>query len=423
MKNALLKSFFALLVLCNIAFFGYINGVLFDIKGISLSLSEIDFMLIIFAIILVAVLIAFLVYYFKHRDKKDIVTTVEFSSPDDMTPAEVGFLIDGVVDGADISSMLVYWAGKKFIEISKDKKNQKLIRLVDALPEDAKDYEKVLFNKIFGSDKEVFVKEISKKLGSDQTVVNVSTQIEKSVGEKYFDSKTITYRQFFICFFATIFYFAVSYCGIMFYPVSGIFATITTGLFILCSDWVLNYYDYRHKNNAFKGRLISFVCFLILIGAIAAGCMILFIILKLYFEAFFLLAICVVMFFSVLLSRNIRIYTKEGKEKLGKIIGFKEFIDTAEADRIKMMVEKNPNFYYDVLPYAYVLGVSDKWIKNLDVVQNDYPNIVDKKMLASLIVYSILLSTTSIVILNILNVASSGFKSIFRKRKKIKFDF
>lgn len=418
MKNALLKSFFALLVLCNIAFFGYINGVLFDIKGISLSLSEIDFMLIIFAIILVAVLIAFLVYYFKHRDKKDIVTTVEFSSPDDMTPAEVGFLIDGVVDGADISSMLVYWAGKKFIEISKDKKNQKLIRLVDALPEDAKDYEKVLFNKIFGSDKEVFVKEISKKLGSDQTVVNVSTQIEKSVGEKYFDSKTITYRQFFICFFATIFYFAVSYCGIMFYPVSGIFATITTGLFILCSDWVLNYYDYRHKNNAFKGRLISFVCFLILIGAIAAGCMILFIILKLYFEAFFLLAICVVIFFSVLLSRNIRIYTKEGKEKLGKIIGFKEFIDTAEADRIKMMVEKNPNFYYDVLPYAYVLGVSDKWIKNLDVVQNDYPNIVDKKMLASLIVYSILLSTTSIVILNILNVASSGFKSIFRKRKK-----
>lgn len=418
MKNALLKSFFALLVLCNIAFFGYINGVLFDIKGISLSLSEIDFMLIIFAIILVAVLIAFLVYYFKHRDKKDIVTTVEFSSPDDMTPAEVGFLIDGVVDGADISSMLVYWAGKKFIEISKDKKNQKLIRLVDALPEDAKDYEKVLFNKIFGSDKEVFVKEISKKLGSDQTVVNVSTQIEKSVGEKYFDSKTITYRQFFICFFATIFYFAVSYCGIMFYPVSGIFATITTGLFILCSDWVLNYYDYRHKNNAFKGRLISFVCFLILIGAIAAGCMILFIILKLYFEAFFLLAICVVMFFSVLLSRNIRIYTKEGKEKLGKIIGFKEFIDTAEADRIKTMVEKNPNFYYDVLPYAYVLGVSDKWIKNLDVVQNDYPNIVDKKMLASLIVYSILLSTTSIVILNILNVASSGFKSIFRKRKK-----
>lgn len=418
MKNALLKSFFALLVLCNIAFFGYINGVLFDIKGISLSLSEIDFILIIFAIILVAVLIAFLVYYFKHRDKKDIVTTVEFSSPDDMTPAEVGFLIDGVVDGADISSMLVYWAGKKFIEISKDKKNQKLIRLVDALPEDAKDYEKVLFNKIFGSDKEVFVKEISKKLGSDQTVANVSTQIEKSVGEKYFDSKTITYRQFFICFFATIFYFAVSYCGIMFYPVSGIFATITTGLFILCSDWVLNYYDYRHKNNAFKGRLISFVCFLILIGAIAAGCMILFIILKLYFEAFFLLAICVVMFFSVLLSRNIRIYTKEGKEKLGKIIGFKEFIDTAEADRIKMMVEKNPNFYYDVLPYAYVLGVSDKWIKNLDVVQNDYPNIVDKKMLASLIVYSILLSTTSIVILNILNVASSGFKSIFRKRKK-----
>lgn len=418
MKNALLKSFFALLVLCNIAFFGYISNLLLDIKAIVLSLSKIDLMLIILAVILVVVLISFLIYYFKHRDKKEIVTTVEFSSPDDMTPAEVGFLIDGVVDGSDISSMLVYWAGKKYVEISKDKKNQKMTKLVDNLPDDAKDYEKTLFNKIFGTDKEVLVKDISKKLSADQTVTNVVKSIEKNVGDKYFDSRTITYRQFFICFFATIFYFAVSYCGIEFYPISGIFATIATGLFILCADWVLNYYDYRHKNNAFKGRVVSFIFFLILIGAIAAACMVLFILIQFYFEAFFLLAVCVVMFFSVLLSRKIRIYTKEGKEKLGKIIGFKEFIDTAEADRIKMMVEKNPNLYYDVLPYAYVLGVSDKWIKNLDVIQNDYPNIVDKKMLSSLIVYSILLSTTSVGLLNILNIASSGFKSIFLRRKK-----
>lgn len=422
MKNALLKSFFALLVLCNIAFFGYISNLLLDIKAIVLLLSSFDFMLIILAVILAAVLISFLVYYFKHRDKKELVTTVEFSSPDDMTPAEVGFLIDGVVDGSDISSMLVYWAGKKYVEISNDKKNQKMTKLVDKLPDDAKDYEKVLFNKIFGTDKEVFVKNISKKIDSDQTVTNVVKAIEKNVGDKYFDSSTITYRQFFICFFAAIFYFALSYCGVEYYLIFGILAVIMTGLFILCADWVLNYYDYRHKNNAFKGRVVSFVFFLILMGLIAAACFILFMLLGYYFEAFFLLAICVVMLFSVLLSRKIRIYTKEGGEKLGKIIGFKEFIDTAEADRIKMMVEKNPNLYYDVLPYAYVLGVSDKWIKNLDVIQNDYPNIVDKKMLSSLIVYSILLSTTSVGILNILNIASSGFKSVFLGSKKQKFD-
>ena len=261
MKNALLKSFFALLVLCNIAFFGYINNLLLDIKAVVLSLSNFDFMLVVLAVICVVVLICFLIYFFKHRDKKEIVTTVEFSSPDDMTPAEVGFLIDGVVDGSDISSMLVYWAGKKYLAISKDKKKQKITKLVENLPDEARDYEKILFNKIFGSNKEVFVKDISKKLGSDQTVANIVKSIEKNVGDKYFDSRTITYRQFYICFFAAIFYFSVSYCGILFYPISGIFATVATGLFILCADWVLNYYDYRHKNNSFKGRIFSFIFF------------------------------------------------------------------------------------------------------------------------------------------------------------------
>ena len=37
-----------------------------------------------------------------------------------------------------------------------------------------------------------------------------------------------------------------------------------------------------------------------------------------------------------------------------------------EKDRIEKLVMDNPNVYYDILPYAYVLGISDKWINKFE---------------------------------------------------------
>jgi uncharacterized membrane protein YgcG len=48
---------------------------------------------------------------------------------------------------------------------------------------------------------------------------------------------------------------------------------------------------------------------------------------------------------------------------LGEILGFKDFIVVTEEDKIKFMLEDNPELYYDVLPYAQVLGVTDEWEK------------------------------------------------------------
>ena len=38
----------------------------------------------------------------------------------------------------------------------------------------------------------------------------------------------------------------------------------------------------------------------------------------------------------------------------------------AEKNQLEMLVEQNPNYYYDILPYAYVLNVSKKWIKKFE---------------------------------------------------------
>lgn len=419
MKNALLKSFFGIIIFCNIFFFDYITSIFSFIFSFAWSLPGYDVGAIVIAVIGVGLFVSFLVYFFTHRDKSNLVMPVEFSSPDNMNPMEVGFLVDGIVDGSDVSAMLVYWAGEKYIDISNDKNKdkQKITKLVETLPEGDKQYEKVLFSKIFENNKTILVSDISQKFSTDMTITKVSQDVEKEIGDKYFDSKSILYRQLFICLFAFLFYFSFFYFGIIFYIPFGILATVFSALFVACADWVLNYYDYRHKNNVFKGRLVSFVCFIVLMSAICAATVIFFFWIGFYLEGAIMIEICAMMIVVVILSRHIRIYSKDGEKQLGKILGFKNFIQTAEADRIKMLVEQNPNFYYEVLPYAFVLGVSDKWIKHLNVIQSDYPNIVSKKMIGDIIVLSILYSSLAVVFLHILGIAE-GAKSLFKKKKK-----
>lgn len=66
--------------------------------------------------------------------------------------------------------------------------------------------------------------------------------------------------------------------------------------------------------------------------------------------------------------------TKAGNRVYGQILGFKEFIKKAELDRLKMLVEENPSYYYDIMPYAYVLGLSDQWIENFETMHMPEPD-------------------------------------------------
>lgn len=69
--------------------------------------------------------------------------------------------------------------------------------------------------------------------------------------------------------------------------------------------------------------------------------------------------------------------TKYGNEMLGKLKGFKNFLETVEKEKLESLVMKNPNYFYDILPYTYVLGVSDKWIKKFESISLQAPSWYD----------------------------------------------
>ena len=48
-----------------------------------------------------------------------------------------------------------------------------------------------------------------------------------------------------------------------------------------------------------------------------------------------------------------------------------------EKDKLEALVMENPNYFYDILPYTYVLGVSDKWIKKFESISLQAPSWYD----------------------------------------------
>lgn len=80
---------------------------------------------------------------------------------------------------------------------------------------------------------------------------------------------------------------------------------------------------------------------------------------------------------SILLSKLMNKRTLYGAEMLGKIKGFKNFLETAEKDKLEALVMENPTYFYDILPYTYVLGVSDKWIKKFEAISLKAPDWYD----------------------------------------------
>jgi len=60
-------------------------------------------------------------------------------------------------------------------------------------------------------------------------------------------------------------------------------------------------------------------------------------------------------------SRYMPRKTKEGTLLNEELLGFREFIDRAEKDRIEALAKNDPTLFDRVLPFALVFGLEDKW--------------------------------------------------------------
>lgn len=86
-------------------------------------------------------------------------------------------------------------------------------------------------------------------------------------------------------------------------------------------------------------------------------------------------AAVVVAFFTMhVTSPRIDIRTAADAEIYGRIDSFKRFLVEAELDKLETLVEEDPDYFYDVLPYCYVLKITEKMKPKFDRIDMDGPS-------------------------------------------------
>lgn len=327
----------------------------------------------IYIVSALCVLAAFALWVRYGRDDK-IFPTVEFYPPDNMTPAEAGYVIDGCVDDKDVISLILYWADKGYLNIVEKGKNEfELVKLKQL--DQGKSFELPMFNKLFAKGDSVALSSLKYSFYTTMAVTKtaVSNYFAGSKDRMIYTNESKRARRAMsvitmIPIALTLFWVIYSYT----YCLLTSFSVAIIGGWIISFPLVLIINVAAKWRSTKRGRRYAQLLgsILVLVTALALYITIFSKSVSLGVLAATVAATLILLVLTLIMHKH----TKQGAQWLAKLIGFKEFIEKAEKDRIKLLVEQNPSYFYNVLPYAYVLGVTDKWAKNFEGIGIKPPN-------------------------------------------------
>lgn len=326
-----------------------------------------DWALIFRMIYLVAALAAMVVcvlIWDRHgRDKMPIVVA-KFTNPDNMSPLQMGYIADTVVDDKDLTSMLFYWADQGCLTIKDEDKKLFLTKVRE--PEDCPGFEKTLFDAFFDSADESGTIEVG-KLGA-----GFATKVEavKALVRGYYKGKRALVEKSsqaysvvpLACAVALGILYSLGFEGYFdsFGFIVGIILSVVTTVVLL-----LSYYLFFQTWFFKKTRVFSVIFRLLTFGldaAIFVGAGLLFglpTMTSLWYGLLGSATVNVLCLLCAIIPRR----SDFGQRMLENALGYREFIEKVEIDKLKMMIDEDPEIFYHVLSFAIVLGLEDKWAR------------------------------------------------------------
>ena len=292
------------------------------------------------AILYILIILVSFIIYKKNKEEDNVIETVEFYPPDNLTPTQIGYYIDGRIDAKDLTSMIFYWAGKGYLRIEEVKAGNflkkgsiHLVKISEIVTEN--NFEKYLFDNIFNysfEDNRVDINQLSNSFYKHMEKASNIMYIDMIKNDKLLHSrksKKISKRiQMFIPIVMFTAFLSISYFGI--------------------------------------DNIIQVV-------------------------GNFILAIITVIIITIL-SNKIKTKTEYGNYIVGKCLGFKRFLTVTEKRKLETLIEENPNYFYDILPYAIVLGVSDTWANKFDGLVKEPPVWYSSRDTTNIFVLSMFMS-------------------------------
>lgn len=317
-----------------------------------------DFMPYIFAGLGALVLLAIVLLRLFVFNKGEVMPVVNFEAPDGMDPLLMGKLIDNKVDNEDVTSLIYYFADKGYLKINLDDRDDPtLIRMVKDLPASASAQEKVMFNGLFGNNDTVKPSELKYKFY--KTVERVTASVSKQARGLY-TSTSMGVSILFAILGGLVAALApiilmVTRISVHYLNILPLIALIPMFIIYAVSEQIV-FCQIKYST----GKKLLFGLIILAITALTCLAYV-FLIPDYIMGKIVKLVICAISCITVALSAILINRSDNYAKQLGEIVGFRNFILLAEKDKLEKLLEDNPDFYFHVLPYAQVLGVSDKW--------------------------------------------------------------
>lgn len=296
---------------------------------------------------------------------KHPVPSVQFYPPTGMNSAEVGTIIDNTADVKDLVSLIPWFAQQGHITIHEQTSQsfwnepRITLHLVKPLPNEAPEYQKLFLDALFPSGNE---SDLS-KLGDRSSLIRLAL---RNLKNQFLHERNLTNTSYMVWLLPLmailmIFGYATDSRVCAFDQDKFIFSFFFAGLQCAAAMRRFRYSEVRaySRINALWSTLA-----VLLLGALHLG------LLWAFHEPqdFFLSltdTICIfgISYLVLLLSDRFYTDTDYRIDTIGQLLGLREFIKTAEKDRLEKLVDEQPEYFYDILPYAMVFGLANRWSK------------------------------------------------------------
>ena len=382
--------------------------------GAGLDINVMNYILFLIPLIFFAITI--LLWYKFGRDNQ-VVETVEFYPPQGFNSLEVGFLYKGKADNKDVTSLLIYLANQGYIKISETEEKSLFSKSKSFKITKLKEYDGNNINE------QIFLKGLFKKSSSSTSLVSKTTEtptdnINEVTSVDLYDNFYITterilsninnkenkYKLFeksaSIIKVFVILMIITSFCMITIPPVFTYdeekltVALLYPGIgFTVVLSMLFGEIKTIDTRSSIVAKLFGLVW-----GGMFGGIPWKLIVLpallqdSTYLIGYIIGVICILG--MAICLKYIPKRTPYGNEILGKLKGFRNFLETAEKEKLEAMVMQDPTYFYNILPYTYVLGVSDKWIKKFESISLQAPSWYDSPNAFNMMAFGSFMNST-----------------------------
>ena len=331
-----------------------------------------------FTLVLIAagVIVAFI-----FRGRKPVYT-VQYTPPM-VSPVYFSAFWHGYARKRDVATLILQWAHMGCVKLKKDGKRDIIIEKLKPLPDDRIKEEVEYFNALFAKGK-IYSSKEARSRGNMWYRYRISSAIydlmeEAKTPEAYTKGTEAARIAVPIMSFLTL-SVLMTY---MTYVLGNGMMIIVIILSVMMSIFLGSFLFLRPFFKQVRGvLLLRIIVGAMLFGMITPFAAIFGILTSVYrpeFDYAFLIVICAVWILAcmIFVPKFVTKRTDESQDLYAKMLGFKKFISMVEVPRLELMVEESPEYYYDILPYSMIMGLSRKVDKKFAAVKGAAPDWAD----------------------------------------------